>query len=150
MAQPLLYIGQPGRPDGRNKPGMKRFLITAAGLMFLCFALVFAAEKPPAVSPAPPRVPEMSAAGKAIVLSNTELRLERTLKGKVETMVFILENPFPTIKVGDQIKVSYREKDGRNILTRVTPVKKKDLEKSKKEALKKENPGDSKAVPVTK
>ena len=39
-------------------------------------------------------------------------------------MEFILENPFPTIKMGDQIKVSYREKDGRNILTRVSPVKK--------------------------
>jgi hypothetical protein len=129
---------------------MKRFLITAAGLMLLCFTLVFAAEKPPAVSPTPPRVPEMSAAGKAIAVSNAELRLERTLKGKVETMVFILENPFPTIKVGDQIKVSYREKDGRNILTRVTPVKKTAVEKSKKDTSKKENPVDPKAASVTK
>jgi hypothetical protein len=129
---------------------MKRFLIITAGLMLLCFALVFAAEKPPVVTPAPPRVPEMSAAGKAIAVSNTELKLERTLKGKVETMVFILENPFPTIKVGDQIKVSYREKDGRNILTRVTPVKKTAVEKSKRDASKKENPGDSKAAPITK
>lgn len=130
--------------------GMKRFLIIAAGAMLLCFALVFAAEKPPAVSPPPPRVPEMSTAGKAIAVSNTELRLERTLKGKVETMEFILENPFPTIKVGDQIKVSYREKDGRNILTRVTPVKKTVVEKPKKETPKKEKPGDSKAAPATK
>jgi hypothetical protein len=130
--------------------GMKRFLIIAAGLMLLCFALVFAAEKPPIVSPPLPRVPEMSTAGKVIAVSNKELRIERTLKGKVENMEFILENPFPTIKVGDQIKVSYREKDSRNILIRVTPVKKKVVEKSKKEMPKKEKPGDSRAAPVTK
>jgi hypothetical protein len=130
--------------------GMKRFLIIAAGSILLCFALVFAAEKPPAVSPPPPRVPEMSTAGKVIAVSNTELRLERTLKGKVETMEFILENPFPTIKVGDLIKVSYREKDGRNILTRVTPVKKTAVEKPKKDTPKKEKPDDSKSAPVTK
>lgn len=129
---------------------MKRFLIIAAGSMLLCFALVFAAEKPPPVPTPPPRVPEMSTAGKAIAVSGTELRLERTLKGKVETMEFILENPFPTIKVGDQIKVSYREKDGRNILTRVTPVKKTTAEKPKKDTPKKEKPGDAKAAPVTK
>ncbi len=118
--------------------------------MLLCFALVFAAEKPPAVSPPPPRVPEMSTAGKVIAVSNTELRIERTLKGKVETMEFILENPFPTIKVGDQIKVSYREKDGRNILIRVAPAKKTAVQKSKKETPKKAKPGESKAAPVTK
>jgi hypothetical protein len=130
--------------------GMKRFLITAAGLMLLCVALVFAAEKPPAVSPPPPRVPEMSTAGKVIAVSNTELRIERTLKGKVENMEFILENPFTAIKVGDQIKVSYREKDGRNILIRVAPAKKTAVEKSKKETPKKEKPRDSKALQVTK
>jgi len=92
----------------------------------------------------------MSTAGKVIAVSNTELRLERTLKGKVETMEFILENPFPTIKAGDQIKVSYREKDGRNILSRVTPVKKIAAEKPKKDSPKKEKPGDAKASPVTK
>jgi hypothetical protein len=129
---------------------MKRFLITAAGLMLLCFALVFAAEKPAAVSPSPPRVPDMSTAGKVIAVSNTELRIERTLKGKVETMEFILESPFTAIKVGDQIKVSYREKDGRNILIRVAPAKKTAVEKSKKETPKKEKPSDSKALQVTK
>jgi len=129
---------------------MKRFLITAAGVMTLCFALVFAAEKPPVVLPPPPRVPEMSTAGKVIAVSNTELRIERTLKGKVETMEFILENPFPMITVGNKVKISYREKDGRNILIRVAPAKKTAVKKSKKEAPKKEKPGGSKAAPVTK
>jgi hypothetical protein len=130
--------------------GMKRFLITAAVLMFLCFALVFAAEKPPAVPLPPSRVPDMSTAGKVIAVSNTEMRLERTLKGKVETMVFLLENPFPAIKSGDQVKVSYRERDGRNILIRATPIKKKAVDKPKKETSRSEKPGETKAAPVTK
>jgi len=129
---------------------MKRFLITAAVLIFLCFALVFAAEKPPAVPLPPSRVPDMSTAGKVIAVSNTEMRLERTLKGKVETMVFLLENPFPTIKAGDQIKVSYREKDGRNILIRAIPINRKAADKPKKVPSKNEKPGDTKAAPVTK
>lgn len=129
---------------------MKRFLITAAGLTVLCFAWVFAAEKPAAVRPPPPRVPEMSTAGTVIAVSETELRIERKLKGKVETMEFILENPFPTIKMGDQIKVSYREKGGRNVLIRVAPAKKTAVGKSKKELPKKAKPGDSKAAPVPK
>lgn len=129
---------------------MKRFLIAAAVLVFLCFALVFAAETPPAVPLPPSRVPDMSTAGKVIVVSNTEMRLERTLKGKVETMVFLLENPFPAVKAGDQIKVSYRERDGRNILIRAIPINKKAADKPKKVTSKNEKPGDTKAAPVTK
>jgi len=127
---------------------MKRFFVIAAGLVLLCVAPVYAAEKPPAVPTLPPRVPEMSTAGKVIAVSSTELRLERTLKGKMETMEFVLENPFPTLKAGDQIKIGYREKDGRRILTRVTPVTKTGIEKPKKDAPKKA--GGPKAAPVTK
>lgn len=130
--------------------GMKRVLIAAASVMILCFALVFAAEKPPAVSSSPPRVPEMSTAGKVIAVSNTELKIERTMKGKVETMEFILENPFPVIAVGNQVKVSYREKEGRNILIRVAPAKKTAVEKSKKDAPKAVKPVEPKAAPATK
>lgn len=130
--------------------GMKHFLIVATGLALLCFALVFAGEKPPAPPPAAPRVPEMSTAGKVIAVSNSQMRLERTLKGKVETMEFLLENPFPNIKAGDQIRVSYREKDGRKILIRVTQAKKTAVEKSSKDAQKKDKSGDSKAAPTAK
>jgi hypothetical protein len=130
--------------------GMKRFLIAAAGVMILWFALVFAAEKPSVVSSPPPRVPEMSTAGKVIAVTDTELRIERTMKGKVETMEFILENPFPIIAVGNQVKVSYREKEGRNILIRVVPAKKTAVEKSKKDAPKAVKPVEPKTAPVTK
>jgi hypothetical protein len=129
---------------------MKRFLVIAAGLMLLCFALTFAAEKPPAAPPLPPRVPEMSTAGKVLEVSDKVLKIERTLKGKAETMEFFLETSFTDITVGDQIKVSYLEKDGRNILIRVAPAKKTAVQKSKKDAAKTVSPNGSKAAPVTK
>jgi hypothetical protein len=89
---------------------MKRFFVIAAGAVLLCFALTFAAEKPPVPPPTPPRVPAMSAAGKVLELSDTIMKIERTLKGKVETMEFLLESPFMGVVVGDQIKVAISKK----------------------------------------
>lgn len=129
---------------------MKRFLIIAAGLILLGFTLVFAAEKTPTAPPTPPRVPEMSTAGKVIEVTATILKIERTLKGDAETMEFILEKPFTGIAVGDQIKVSYREKNGRNILIRVAPAKMTAVQKPKKETPKAAKPAEPKTAPVTK
>ncbi|MBA4422612.1 MAG: hypothetical protein C0390_05840 [Syntrophus sp. (in: bacteria)] len=129
---------------------MKRFLVIVAGLIFICFTLALAAEKPPAAPPLPPRVPEMSTAGKVLEVSDKILKIERTLKGKTETMEFSLEKSFTDIKVGDQIKVSYLEKDGRNILIRLAPAKKTAVQKPKKDAAKTVNPTEPKAAPVTK
>ena len=129
---------------------MKRFLAIAAGLTLICFTLAFAAEKAPPAPPLSPRVPEMSTAGKVLEISDKVLKIERTLKGKAETMEFSLEKSFTDITVGDQIKVSYLEKDGRNILTRVAPAKKTAVQKPKKEAVKAVSPTEPKAVPVTK
>ena len=129
---------------------MRRFLVIAAGLTLIYFTLSFAAEKPPTAPPIPPRVPEMSTAGKVLEVSDKVLKIERTLKGKAETMEFSLEKPFPDITVGDQIKVSYLEKDGRNILLRVAPAKKTAVQKTKKDAAKTVSPNEPKAAPVTK
>ena len=130
---------------------MKRFLTLAAVLIFIGFTLVFAAEKPTSAPPLPPRIPEMSAAGKVLEISDTLLKIERTLKGKAEIMEFILEKPFPNIAAGDQIKVSYLEKDGRNILTRVAPAPKTAVRKAvKKDLPKGMKPVAPPAPPVTK
>ena len=129
---------------------MKRFLIITAALMILCFTLAFAAEKTPAVPSPRPRVPEMSTAGKVIEVSDTVLKIERTLKGETETMEFFLEKPFTGIIVGNQIKVSYREKSGRNILIRVAPAKMTAVQKPKKEASKAAKVPGQQAAPVTK
>jgi hypothetical protein len=128
---------------------MKRFLIVAASLMLLGFAPALAAEKA-AVPPPPPRVPEMSTAGKVIEITATVLKIERTLKGEAETMELILEKPFPNIAVGDLIKVSYREKNGRKLLIRVAPAKMTAVQKPKKGASKAAKPPEPKAAPVTK
>jgi hypothetical protein len=129
---------------------MKRFLIITATLMLLCFTLAFAAEKTPPVPSSSPRVPEMSTAGKVMEVTDTVLKIERTLKGETETMEFSLEKPFTNIVVGNQVKVSYREKGGRNILIRVAPAKMTAVQKSKKEASKAAIPIEAKAAPVAK
>ena len=130
---------------------MKRFLTVAAILIFLCFTLVFAAEKPRSAPPRPPRIPEMSTAGMVLEISGTSLKIERTLKGKTEIMEFILEKPFPDIAAGDSVKVSYREKDGRNMLIRVAPAKKTAVKKAvKKELQKKKDPVAPSAAPAAK
>ena len=129
---------------------MKRLLIITAALVLLVFTLAFTAEKLPAAAPLPPRVPEMSTAGKVMEISDTVLRIERTLKGKVETMEFYLEKPFLNIKVGEQIRVNYREKEGRNVLLRVAPAKKTAVQKNGKEAPKETKPVVTKEAPKTK
>ncbi|MDA8124228.1 MAG: hypothetical protein M0009_03450 [Deltaproteobacteria bacterium] len=102
---------------------MKRFLMIAAVFLLLCLPMAFAAEKPPVSAPLPPSVPEMSTAGRIVEISESLLKIERTLKGKTEIMEFTLEKPFSGLAVGDPIKASYREKDGRNILLRIAPAK---------------------------
>jgi hypothetical protein len=130
---------------------MKRFLALAAVLIFIGFALAFAAEKPASAPPPPPRIPNMSAAGKVLEISDTILKIERTLKGKAEIMEFILEKPFPNITAGDQIKVSYQEKEGRNVLIQVAPAQKTAVRKAvKKELPKGMKPVASPAAPVVK
>lgn len=121
---------------------MKRFLTLAAVLIFLCFNLVIAAEKPSPAQPRPPRIPEMTTAGTVLVVSGTGLKIERTLKGKAEIMEFILEKPFPNVAAGEPVKISYIEKDGRNVLIRIAPAKKTAVKK----AVKKELPKEMKSV----
>jgi hypothetical protein len=123
----------------------------AAVLIFIGFTLAFAAEKPTSAPHLPLRIPEMSAAGKVLEISDTILKIERTLKGKAEIMEFILEKPFPNIAAGDQIKVSYLEKEGRNVLIRVAPAQKTAVRKAvKKDLPKGMKPVAPPAPPVTK
>jgi hypothetical protein len=113
---------------------MRRFpaIIAVCVFVLTVFVLVFASENP--VSPPAParKTPEMSTAGKVIGISEKTLKIERSLKGKVEIMEFSLEKPFPEIVLGDQIRISYLERDGQNILTRVAPATKTAVQKPKK------------------
>jgi hypothetical protein len=130
---------------------MKRFWSLAAVLILIGFTLALAAETPTSAPPLPPRIPEMSTAGKVLAVSDAILKIERTLKGKAEIMEFIMEKPFPNIAAGDQIKVSYLEKDGRNVLVRVAPAQKTAVRKAVKKDLPKEmKPVAPPTPPVTK
>ena len=102
---------------------MKRLMLFAAGLTFLLFAWAFAAAQP--VSTAPAAVPSqtakitrMRAPGTILEISDVMLKIERKIKDRVETMEFVLEKPVK-FKVGDRVRVSYVEKDGKMNATRV-------------------------------
>lgn len=118
--------------------------------MLLFFTPASAAEKQPVSVPLPPRVTEMNTAGKVLEISDKVLKIERTLKGKAETMELVLEKPLANIVAGDQLKVSYIEKEGRKVVLRVAPAKKTAVQKPKKEPVKTAKPIEPQASPVVK
>lgn len=123
----------------------------AVVLILIGFVLASAADKPVTGSPLTRRIPEMSVAGKVLEISDTSLKIERTLKGRAEIMEFEFEKASPEIAVGDQIKASYLIKDGRNILIRVAPAHKTAVRKGSRKDLPKEmKPVAPPAAPVTK
>ena len=63
---------------------------------------------------------KMHATGKVVSISGNVIKIERTVKGDIETMEFILEEPAMDIVVGDSVKIEYMEKDGKLIASRVT------------------------------
>jgi hypothetical protein len=130
---------------------MNRFLTLVVALILIGFTLALAAEKPASAPPLPSRITEMSTAGKVLEVSDKMLKIERTLKGKAEIMEFIMETPFSNIAAGDQIKVSYLEKEGRNVLIRVAPAQKTAVRKAVKKDLPKEmKPVTPPRAPATK
>ena len=138
-------------PMLESKALWMRSFALAAVFILISFIFAFAAENTVSAPPLHPRAPEMSAAGKVLEISDKTLKIERTLKGEVEIMEFVLEKPYPHIVVGDQIKVSYLKKEGQNILIRVAPAKKTAVRKAgKKDPPKELKPAASPAVPATK
>lgn len=79
----------------------------------------------PAPQKAPPRETRMRATGRVIEISAVALKIERNVKGTVETMEFILAKPQDKINVGDEVGVSYITKDGQHIAKRIVKVTKK-------------------------
>ena len=106
--------------DGGRK--MKRLMLIAAGLVFLLFAWAFAADPPVSTAPVAPakasKITKMRAPGTILEISDVLLKIERKIKDKVETMEFVLEKPVK-FKAGDRVRVTYVEKDGKMIATRV-------------------------------
>ena len=133
---------------------MKRLMLFAAGLTFLLFAWAFAADQPVSTGPAAvtsqtAKITRMRAPGTVLEISDVVLKIERKIKDRVETMEFVLEKPVK-FKVGDRVRVSYVEKDGKMIATRVVNVKPVILQ-SKKTAkpIKEAKPEGGNTVPAS-
>ena len=114
---------------------MKKALWYAVGTVFLLSTLAFAIDKTDSSVKVDPvktnivKAAKMHATGKVIEISDESLKIERTVKGDVETMEFALEKPVKNINVNDSVKIAYMEKDGKLIASRVAKVifKKKEI-----------------------
>lgn len=114
---------------------MKNTLVYIISAAFVLSALAFAADKP---STAATKVDQskanivksakMNATGKVIEISDSSIKIERTVKGNVEAMEFVLDKPSENIAVDDSVKIAYIEQDGQLLAARVVkaaPKKKK-------------------------
>ncbi len=124
---------------------MKKALFYSVGLLFLLSTFAFAVDKP--VLPVENdlaktniiKKAKMHATGKVIDISNEQIKIERTVKGDIETMEFALEKSSSHITIGDSVKIEYTEKDGTLTASKVSKVVFKN---------RKSNPAEIKSVPV--
>lgn len=65
---------------------------------------------------------KMHATGRVVDISDESVKIERTVKGNVETMEFALEKPVKNIHVSDSVKIDYVEKEGKLLASRVVKV----------------------------
>ena len=115
---------------------MKKALVYTVGAAVLLSAIAFAADKPASnAAKADPakantvKIAKMNATGKVIEISEKAIIIERTVKDKVETMTFVLDKPADNIAVSDAVKISYIEKDGTLVASRVAKANPRKLEK---------------------
>jgi hypothetical protein len=122
---------------------MNKVLLNTIAAFFILSTLAFAAEKPAssvkadAVKSNIVKAAKMHATGKVVEISGELIKIERTLKGDIETMEFTLEKPFTAILINDLVKIDYTEKDGTLLASRVSKItfKKKEV-----------NPAEAKSV----
>jgi hypothetical protein len=107
---------------------MKKALWYVVGTVFLLSTLAFAADmaaSPDKVGPVKANIvkaAKMHATGKVIEISDASIKIERTVKGDVETMEFALDKPVKNIIINDSVKIAYTENDGKLIASKVAKV----------------------------
>jgi len=136
---------------------MKRLLFTLTLVALITVAFAFAAENPSLQVTKPERVKaatakavsareiRLRAMGKVTEVSETNLKIERTLKGKdraSEIMEFVLEKP-EKVEIGEKVRVSYIQKEGQYVALRVVKVT-----AIKKSTTKPAKPPDTKQAPT--
>jgi hypothetical protein len=106
---------------------MKRMAVWIIGVAFFFCALAFAGDQAakgtPGSEPAKAtsiKVVKMKVTGKVVDVTDTMLKIELTIKGRVETVEFALEKPLTKIKVGDKIIINYIIKDEKKVATEIT------------------------------
>lgn len=116
--------------------GVKRALVYSIGAAVLLTAIAFAADKPASdavkadsAKANTVKIAKMNATGKVIEISEKAISIERTVKDKVETMIFVLDKPTENIAVSDAVKISYIEKDGTLVASRVAKANPRKPEK---------------------
>jgi len=105
---------------------MKKTLVCVTGVICLLAAFAFAADKPASPSnqgvvlkTTSVKTAKMNARGKVVEISETAIKIERSIKGNLEIMEFALENPVKDIVVNDSVKIDYSVKDGKLTASRV-------------------------------
>jgi len=114
---------------------MKKALLYLVCTFFLLSTVAFAADKPASPVKADSvkkelvKATRMQAKGKVIEISDESIKIERTVKGDVETMEFALDKPVENISVNDSVRITYIEKDDKLAASRVAKVnfKKKEI-----------------------
>jgi hypothetical protein len=107
---------------------MKKALGYVVGLIFVLSTFAFAVDRPASHVKADPvktnivKAAKMHATGKVVDISDEAVKIERTVKGDVETMEFALEKPAKNINVNDSVKIDYMEKEGKLVASRVAKV----------------------------
>ncbi len=131
---------------------MKRLLFTLTLVVLITVA--FAAEKPSHQATRPESVKaatakaasskeiKLNATGKVMEVSETNLKIERTVKEASEIMEFVLEKP-KKVEIGDKVNVTYIKKEGQDVALRVAKVM-----AIKKSTTKAEKPPDAKQAPA--
>ncbi|MCX5844111.1 MAG: hypothetical protein NT022_10265 [Deltaproteobacteria bacterium] len=119
---------------------MKRLMVLVASFIFVFSAYMSAAEgpsgppaksePPKSVTMKPPKETKLTITGIVKDISDTTITVERTVKGKTESVGFILDKPLEKIKIGEKVRVSYIKKGDKHIATRVTPFDVKIIKKA--------------------
>lgn len=115
---------------------MKRLSICVIVTALFLWALVSAGDQavkaPPTSEPAKAttvKIVKMKATGKILDITDTTLKIERTIKGSVETVELLLEKPLTKFTAGDKVMVWYISQDEKNIVTRIVKQRPKPIKK---------------------
>ncbi len=110
---------------------MKKLICYLLGVFFLLSNITFAADTPVSVDNVEQggkiisKTAEMHARGKVVEISETSVKIERTVKGNIEVMEFTLDEPAENISVNDFIKVAYTVNGSQLNASKISKVKAK-------------------------